>query len=81
MLQAFDKWAIDFIGPINPLGKRASARYIITVTNYFTKWGAEVAPTKDCNATTSAQFIFETILTRFGCSRILMSDQGKHFLN
>ena len=27
------------------------------------------------------QFIFENILTRFHCPRILMSDQGTHFLN
>jgi len=36
-LQAFDKWAIDFFRHINPLGKRISARYIITVTNYIKK--------------------------------------------
>ena len=33
-LQAFDKWAIDFVGPINPRGKRIGARYIITTTDY-----------------------------------------------
>jgi hypothetical protein len=32
-LQAFEKWAIDFMGPINPPGKHTGARYIITVTN------------------------------------------------
>jgi hypothetical protein len=31
-LQAFEKWAIDFVGPINPPGKRTGARYIITTT-------------------------------------------------
>ena len=79
-LQAFDKWATSFVGPINPLGKRIGARYIITVTNYLTRW-AEPAPVKDYSATTIAQFIFKNILTRFGCLRILMSDQGTHFLN
>jgi ferredoxin len=32
MLQVFDKWIIDFTGPINPPTKRTGARYIITTT-------------------------------------------------
>ena len=31
-LQAFEKWAINFVGPINPLGKCTRERYIITTT-------------------------------------------------
>jgi hypothetical protein len=30
MMQAFDKWAIDFVGPINPQARILGARYIIT---------------------------------------------------
>ena len=51
-LQAFDKWAIDFVGPINPLGKRTGVRYIITTTDYLTRW-VEAAPVKDCNVVTT----------------------------
>ena len=79
-LQAFDKWAIDFIGPINLLGKRTGSRYIITATDYLTRW-VEAKPVKDCSTATTTQFVFENILTRFGCPRVLMSDQGTHFLN
>ena len=79
-LQAFEKWAIDFVGPINPPGKRTGARFIITMTNYLTKW-AKVALVKDCSVATTVQFIFKNILTRFGYPHILMSDQGTHFLN
>jgi transposase InsO family protein len=79
-LQAFEKWAIDFVGPINPPGKRIGARYIITATEYLTRW-AEARAVKDCSATTSTCFIFDDIITRFGCPKILMSDQGTHFIN
>jgi hypothetical protein len=37
-LQAFEKWAIDFVGPINPPVKHTGSRYIITVTEYLTRW-------------------------------------------
>jgi hypothetical protein len=35
-LQAFEKWAIDFVGPINPPAKRTEERYIITTMEYLT---------------------------------------------
>ena len=79
-LQAFEKWAIDFVGPINPPVKKSGARYIITATNYLTRW-AEAQPVKKCSAATATKFIFDNILSIFGCPRVLMSDQGSHFLN
>jgi len=79
-LQLFDKWAIDFVGPINPTAKKSGAQNIITTTEYLTRW-AEEQSVKYCSSGTIARFIFEHIITRFGCPRILMSDQGTHFLN
>jgi hypothetical protein len=35
-LQAFKKWVVDFIGPINPSARHSKARYIITTTDYLT---------------------------------------------
>jgi len=32
--QAFDKWEIDFVGPIQPLGNKTSAIYIIRTIEY-----------------------------------------------
>ena len=42
----FDKWGMDFIGPINPPSKKK--QYIIMCTDYLTKW----AKTKEIKATT-----------------------------
>jgi len=78
-LQPFKKWAIDFVGPIRPQGK-TGARYIITATEYLTCW-AEAQPVKDCTGATTTKFLFDHVLMRFGCPKILMSDRGTHFLN
>jgi hypothetical protein len=80
ILQVFEKWAIDFVGPINPPTKRSRYRYIITVTEYLTRL-EKTTPVKDYSANTSTYFIFEQVIIGFGCPRILMSDQGTHFIN
>ena len=79
-LQAFDKWVVDFLGPISPPGKRIGARYIITTTDYLTRC-VEAAPVKDYTIATAVKFLFENVVTRFGCFKIFLRDQGTHFVN
>lgn len=35
----------------------------------------------DCSVARIVKFIFEYIMSRFGCPKILMSDRGSHFFN
>ena len=37
-LEAFDKWAVDFVGSISLIGKCTSEIYIITMIDYLTIW-------------------------------------------
>jgi len=41
----FEKWGLDFIGPINPHSS-AGHMFILTMTDYFSKW-SEVIPLKN----------------------------------
>ena len=68
------------MGPINPPEKQTGACYIITATDYLTRW-EKATPIVDCTAMITTKFIFENIVTWFGCPRILMSDKGSHFIN
>jgi transposase InsO family protein len=78
--EVFQRWGLYFIGPINPPAKGTKNKYIITATDYTTKW-VEARALKDNTATSTARFIFEEIITKFGCPIELVSDQGSHFLN
>lgn len=79
-LHTFEKWAIYFFEPINPLRNKTGACYIITATDYIIGW-AEAKTVKDCTIDNTVHFIFEHILTRFECPNILMSDRSMHFFN
>ena len=76
----FEIWAIEFIGPFPIPAKRTGARYIITVVEYVTKW-AEAEPVDTCSSEIAAKFIYENIITQFGCPLTLINDQGTHFIN
>jgi hypothetical protein len=36
MIEPFEKWALDFVGPISPMSRRKN--YILVCTDYVTKW-------------------------------------------
>eukprot|EP00253_Pinus_taeda_P030063 PITA_30063 len=75
-LEPFEKWGMDFVGPINPPSRQKS--YIIVCTDYLTKW----AKTKAIKAATEekvAEFLRENIFYKFGYPRELITDQGSQF--
>ena len=75
----FKKWGIDFVGPIAPASKHGQKRYILVATDYVTKW-AEALAVKNDNASTVAKFLYENIITRFGCPKELVSDHRPNLL-
>ena len=68
---------IDLVGPIDRTD--TGNAYIITCTDYFTKW-PEAAAIPDKCATTVANFLFG-LITRHGCPVIIQSDQGRELIN
>ena len=77
--EPFMKWGLDFVGPVKKtlhIGKR----YILVAIDYAIKW-VEARALRTNSAQETAQFLYEAILTRFGCPLHLVSDQGSYFLN
>ncbi len=72
------KWGLDLIGAIKPRRRVTRNIYILVVINYATKWVE--AKTTNIAAGTS-KFIYEYILTRFGCPLTIITNQGVHFIN
>jgi hypothetical protein len=68
------------VGPINPPTKITGDRYIITMKDYITRW-VEATQVKYYIIETTSHFLFENVVTIFGCPRVLMSDQSTHFIN
>ena len=52
---------IDFVGPLTPPAEDGS-RYILTLSDYFTKW-VEAVPTPDKSANGVAAVLFKVIVS------------------
>ena len=69
---------LDYCGPfsISPQGNR----YVLCVTDYFTKFVTAIA-LPNCTASTTASTIFNVYMCRFGVPRSILTDQGTSFNN
>ena len=63
--EPFMKWGLDFVGPVKKT-QHTGKRYILVATDYATKW-VEAQALRTNSAQETAQFLYEAILTRFGC--------------
>jgi hypothetical protein len=76
--EPFMKWGLDFIGPIKSARRLTRNKYILVTINYATKW-VEAKALKINIAIVIAKFIYEYILTRFGCPLTIVIDQRSTF--
>ncbi|KAK8521400.1 hypothetical protein V6N12_005307 [Hibiscus sabdariffa] len=75
--EIFDVWGIDYMGPfVSSFGNH----YIILAVDYVSKW-VEAKATRNNDARTTAEFLKNSIFSRFGTPKVIISDQGTHFIN
>jgi hypothetical protein len=71
--KSFMKWGVDFVGPIKPTWKYTRNKHIFITTNYATKW-VKTKALRTNTAVVTTIFLYECILTRFGCPLIIVMD-------
>ena len=72
----FTQWGLEIVGPF--LKAVGNKRYLLVSTDYFTKW-VETEPLANIKDADTKKFIWRNIVTRFGVSRTLISDNGLQF--
>jgi ribonuclease HI/transposase InsO family protein len=73
----FQQWGLDIIGPINPPSSQQH-KYIVTATDYFTRW-SEAAALRTVNTSQVIAFLKSNIITRFGIPDCLVFDNASYF--
>jgi hypothetical protein len=76
MIKPFEKWALDFVGPISPMSRKRN--YILVCTDYVTKWVEEKSLFGAIEKYV-VKFIYEFIFTRFSVPCEIFTDQGTQF--
>ena len=78
MIEPFEKWAIDFVEPINPtsLGKN----HILVFIDFVTRW-VEAKAFSFATEKFVVEFLFSKIFTRFGVHKEIVSGNGPQFIS
>jgi hypothetical protein len=76
VLEPFEIWALDFVGPTNPPSNQKV--YILVCTDYMTKW-VEAKALHSATEEAILDFLLEDIFVRFGVPRELVTDGGPPF--
>eukprot|EP00253_Pinus_taeda_P031083 PITA_31083 len=75
VIEPFERWALDFVGPINPSSNQKT--YILVATGYVTKWvEAEALPRAIEDSV--IQFLFH-LFVRYNLPREIITDGGPQF--
>ncbi len=78
--EPFMKWGLDFIGPIKLARRLIGNKYILVTIDYATKW-VEAKAFKTNTIVVTNRFLYEYILTRFGCPLTIVANQGILYIN
>ena len=72
----FAQWGLDIVSPFSRAA--GNKRYLLVSADYFTKWveAEPLANMRDVNAT---RFVWKNIVTQFGITHNLISDNGLQF--
>ena len=69
----FAQWGLDILCPF-PTGTR-QMKFLVVGIDYFTKW-VEAEPLAKITQQNVKNFIWKSIVCRFGVLRVLVSDNG-----
>jgi hypothetical protein len=73
----FQQWGLDFIGEIHPPSS-GQHKWILTATDYFTKW-IEVVPSRKATNVVIIKFLESNILSHFGFPKKIIIDNETSF--
>eukprot|EP00253_Pinus_taeda_P028738 PITA_28738 len=76
VIEPFERWALDFVGPINPPSDQRT--YILVATDYVTKW-VEVESLPKATEDSVIQFLFH-LFVRYGLPREVITDGVPQFV-
>ena len=75
MIDLFDVWGIDFMGPFV---SSHGMKYILVAVYYVSKWVEDIALANNEGKSVTT-FLKKKIFYRFGTPRAIISDGGSHF--